>query len=1401
MLRVTRLAPAWHVTPVVPGDVVADRFEIERVAGVGGMGAVYRALDRARGVPVALKVALHGPERFLRESAVLSRLRHPNIVGHVAHGPLGEDGVWLAMDWLDGEDLAQRLARGPLPVDETLVVARAVAAGLAHAHERGIVHRDVKPANVFLPRGDLAAACVLDFGVALTGPDESRLTAAGGIVGTPTYMGPEQARAVSDITAAADVYSLGAVVFECVTGRPPFEGEHAVAVLAKILLEDAPRLGDLVGELPAGLEDLVARMLAKERALRPCDGAAVLRALDALGSEPVRRASLLPRSTLTHAEQRVVCVLLAAGTTDARAATISPEEHHAAVERALAAVARRGGRAERLANGGIVATFQGAASPSDDAASAASAALAMSEALGDVPIAVATGRALVGAVVPVGEVVDRAAAQLAPGGPVRGVLLDTGTAALLAPRFVVDDRDGHRVLSAERAAPSATRPLLGRAMPCLGRRREVSTLRMALEACVEEPGARAVLVSAPAGVGKSRLVDELVRASGVEGLEVLRVGGDALHGDVPFALATQLVRLAAGFAPGEGSEGRRAKLRARIATRVPPADQQVVFELLAELAACPVPDEAASAALLVARADPASMGDALRVAVSRWLAAESVAAPLLLVVEDLQWADAPSVALFDAVLRALHERPVMLLGTARPEVHATFPGLFAEHGLQEIRLGLLTPKASEELVRAALGEAVPDDVVEGLVARAGGNPFFLEELVRGVADGRDPRALPDTVLGMLQVRFEALDAGARRVLRAASVFGERFPRDGVVALLGAADADPAVFRRLTQLEVLQVVGGAGETDFAFRHALLRDAAYAMLTEADRGLGHRLAAEWLETTPWGEGEPATIAHHFACASAWVEAVQHARRSAERAASLSRFSEAAAALAQALDWLARTPEDDARKGREAVLLLEEARLRETLGDRARHAALVERLLQLDCPEHAVVARVRHGELLALRGEHAAARTALEAAITLSGSRADARGELLARRSLAFVCWQQGDYAASRDENEAAVALDRALGDRHGEARDLLNLANVLTHLGDIERVHVCLDESAAASGPSPRPHEEVSSLNARTAVFARLGDLDGQIATTRRMLAIQEAHGLFAYKSISLAALGGALAQGGRLAEALESYAEAVSLARALDTRPQLARALRGYTAVLVSSGRDAEAVPALREASEMLAGLGELRDALEAVVAAARVARTQKDAAVAQACFEAACGLAQRLDAPDDEADHRNTLGILAWERGEFEAALGHYERARALFDTAGDRVHLGVALNSLGVTLSRLGRLDDAEARLLQAVEVSHAVGERLVEGHGHAALGDVLLARGANEAAALRYEASLALRRQIGDRRGEGWMLHHIARACARAGDGARARESAEAAASIAVELGDAALSAAVAAILSPRP
>jgi eukaryotic-like serine/threonine-protein kinase len=301
---------------MLPAPRIIDRFEIEHLAGRGGAGEVYRARDRETGAPVALKV-LHSSdaeevESFVREAWVLSSLDHPGIVRYITHGET-DGGPYLVMEWLDGENLAQRLARQPLSAEESVVFVTRVAEALAAAHDRGVIHRDLKPSNLFLPGGRLSSPKILDFGTAFL---NRALTAVGDatpseIVGTPGYMSPEQARGESsEVDARADIFSLGCVLFECLAGRPAFVGRHAMAILAKILLEEAPRVSALKPEVPEALDELVARMLAKDVADRPRDAAALLGELSGLGGER-RRAPERPR-LLTAGEQRLLCVVLAA---------------------------------------------------------------------------------------------------------------------------------------------------------------------------------------------------------------------------------------------------------------------------------------------------------------------------------------------------------------------------------------------------------------------------------------------------------------------------------------------------------------------------------------------------------------------------------------------------------------------------------------------------------------------------------------------------------------------------------------------------------------------------------------------------------------------------------------------------------------------------------------------------------------------------------------------------------------------------------------------------------------------------------------------------------------------------------------------------------------------------------
>jgi len=922
------------------GEVVATRFELEALAGSGGMGNVYRALDRATGEIVALKVLVRDPlahaTRFAHEARALAELSHPHVVRYVAHGVADTGEPYLAMEWLEGEDLTARLARRGLSTAESLGLVSRVAGALAAAHALGIVHRDLKPSNVFLVKGQLEGAKVIDFGIARL-MDMTRVTRTGMLVGTPGYIAPEQAQSSHVVDARADVFSLGCVLFECLTGVPAFAGGHLMAVLAKVLFSEPPRLSELWPEAPPALERLVSRMLAKQPDERLRDGAAVVEALAELGSASTRRVTGYPAAALTEGERRTMSVVLTMGkpepwTTDA---TLALGEA-GAVEALRRGAEAFGGRLDRLADGSVVVSIGGAGLPTDEAAQAARCALWLQGRVGGHALALATGYEEVAGCSAASSVIDRAAALLVrptaaatvtvAGWPADSwpVAIDETTARLLDGRFDVREGDTGSLLFGERELEQGSRLLLNKPTTCVGRDRELSMLAQMFAECVDEPQAQAALVTGGAGIGKSRLLHELLarlRQRG-EPFSVWFGRGDVLRAGTAFGLIGQAIRGACGIRGDESPGERHDKLATRMRQCLGASQARRAVELLGELVGVTLTDRG-SDLLRAARTNAQIMTDELRRVFIEFLAAECEARPVLLVLENLHWGDLPSVQLIDGALRELGEQPWMVLALARPEVHELFPRLWTARRMQELKLRQLSRKASERLVRQVLGDELDTATLERIVVQADGHAFYLEELIRAAAERR-AYDLPQTVVAMVQARLAALPDEDRRALRAAAVFGEACWPGAVAALLGHEDEVARVERRLLGLVEQEVLvrrsesrfGGAGHMELAFRHLLLREGAYAMLTDDDRVLGHRLAGEWLEQA--GERDAKLLAVHFDRGGEPARAAGHYLRAAEHGLEAGNYpqvlelTERAIAVAQHTEWLAglRSVEGEAR-----------------------------------------------------------------------------------------------------------------------------------------------------------------------------------------------------------------------------------------------------------------------------------------------------------------------------------------------------------------------------------------------------------------------------------------------------------------------------------------------------------
>lgn len=335
---------AWRVADSIPflPDDFGDRYAIERELGHGATATVYLARDlKFDRREVAIKVlsehfALPVPrERFLREIQTTAKLNHPHIVTLIDSGTTrrAPERPFYVMRFIDGETLRDIIARGPLQLDEALRIARQAASALRHAHRHGVIHRDIKPGNIMLEDGH---TWVTDFGIAraMAATDSQTVTSTGVTIGTPAYMSPEQAMGRGDLDARTDIYSLGCVLFEMLTGRMLFEGPDVQVILNKHLAEPPPPLRNLRADIPDRVQQLLDIALAKKPAERFSSAADFAHALSLEGAgpltptrtHPVRvRGRVLPRWVgASMAGAAVVAVGFALGTWAFGAPTLDP---------------------------------------------------------------------------------------------------------------------------------------------------------------------------------------------------------------------------------------------------------------------------------------------------------------------------------------------------------------------------------------------------------------------------------------------------------------------------------------------------------------------------------------------------------------------------------------------------------------------------------------------------------------------------------------------------------------------------------------------------------------------------------------------------------------------------------------------------------------------------------------------------------------------------------------------------------------------------------------------------------------------------------------------------------------------------------------------------------------------
>jgi predicted ATPase/class 3 adenylate cyclase len=1396
------------------------RYRMIERAGGGGMGVVYRARDERLDRDVALKfLSPHlnadaaAKKRFFVEARAAASLEHPNICTVHEIGETDEGQLYIVMGYYEGETLDQQIARGPLPMPEALRIAAEIARGLGKAHERGIVHRDIKPANIMLT-GD-GVVKILDFGIAKL--SDLNVTQTGGVVGTFAYMSPEQAFG-EIVNARSDVWSLGVVLYEMLSGSRPFRGPGQQALIFSLLTQEPESLASVRADAPAELDSLLRRALAKRPEDRFVNAQEMLAALLSVTAAPPPAVPLpttdLPAPVVSSAPVATDSPFARAGERRQAAVVVTgiagyaglierlpPEE----LDRVTAAV--RDAATESATHfGGIVNYFAGddavmlfgvTAAHEDDFLRAVRATLdlhqrvrTLSDNLIDrlgVEIGMRSG-IHVGAVVAqrqrtgdrrfriTGAPLDLAA-RLSTVADCDQLLISPECQRLVAP-FIESIALSPVVLLPD-APPVAPHRVIGESelntrieaaertglTPYTGRTREIMALKEQLSAARSGVGSMAIVIG-EAGAGKSRLLHELRRSVSDTGVRLVMGRCDPYRSTTPYLPFVHAMRELLGLTGAEqgGSRHDEAVLRVRAIDQSLDEFLPIYLTLLAiPSEQFPLPQH------LQGEQRQAAMVEAIAALFT--LATSTVT--LVLLLEDWHWADDASRVALDRLNEVVPSYPMLAAVTCRPDAGIDWT---ASDQRMLIQLGPLSPDASREIMRAVFAaERIAPDLAHQLHERTGGNPFFLEEtcqvlredeavIVRGgeaVAAGDWAAVhLPETAQAVIRTRLDRLEPGARDTLRVASVIGREFAR-GVLEEVAGSELE--LTRALEQLRgsgLLQQTSVMPEPRYRFKHVLTQEVAYDTLLEHQRRSLHASAGRAIERRYADRAEEhlESLAHHFSCAEEWASAVQYGMRASDRIASLSEFEDALAMLDRMQEWLPRLRDETQRRDLTADLLLRQERLCETLGQRERQLDLVESLISLLEP-FGPSARLaesfqRQGDAFTLMSEFEAADRALSASLRISRNERNRSAECNALRSIGLLRTYEERLEEAADSYRESYTLAESLGQEKAAAGDLTSYANVLRRLGRQGESLHALERALPHLESARSSFQRYAVLITMAGAKRELGDRDAALQILEGVREETLARKQMFAAAFALPALAAIYLEQDRVEESLAMYRTAVDLCRRVRYAGGLAQALRALGEALFGLGRCVEALPLLEEAATLFE---QLRDSRARTLVLSRLAAVKERCERGAEALQLWREVRGRFRVAGDLPGELEAIeGIARGERdaGQREAAIVAYQEALGVAEALGEREREMSLRNTLGILHWELGALPAALEQYESALRLCRALGDEKHEGLILNSIGATLLRLGRHEEALSALESGVRVNAASGQRRLEAHAL-----------------------------------------------